>query len=146
MISLPELLRRFRRAWAPPGPALTRVAPPVDVAARLRTELRPVLDAIAEIQTRATAVRSEADAQAAALLDTAGRDADQKVREAEQQGPSARTAAAKQKHRAADEEITAVLAAGRTEAQRIAEQSQKQLPELIAAVRDCVLKGPQAAS
>jgi hypothetical protein len=83
VISLQDLLRRFRRAWAPPGPALARVAPPVDITARLRAEIQPLLDALADIQHDANATRRDADTQAAALLEKASREAEQVVREAE---------------------------------------------------------------
>jgi hypothetical protein len=60
MISLPELLRRFRRVWVPPGAALSRVAPPVDVSARLRSEVQSVLQAIGDLQQRASAASCSA--------------------------------------------------------------------------------------
>lgn len=144
MISLPELLRRFRRAWAPPGPALARVAPPVDVAARLRTEIQPVLDAVGEIQDRADTMRTEAETKAGELLETASREADQRVRDAEHQAPEARAQAAEHKHHSVDAEIASVHAAGREGARRIAEQAQERLPELLEKVRACVLNGPDA--
>jgi hypothetical protein len=146
VISLPDLLRRFRRTWAPPGAALERVAPPVDAAARLRDELHPVLEAIAEIQRRATAARTEGDTKAAALLDTAEREADRATRKAEAQAPSMRAAAAERKHHAVDAEVTSVLAAARGDAERIGAQCQERLPRLLDVVRTCVLNGPGASS
>lgn len=141
MISLPDLLRRLRRAWAPPGPALARIAPPTDVAARLKTEVQPVLDAIAELQ-RATAIeRKKAEAEAEQVLEEATRRADAKVREADHSAPDARAAAAKRRHEAVDEEIRRVLDASETEAARIETASDERLAQLAQKVAECVLSG-----
>jgi len=141
VISLPELLRRFRRGWAPPGAALARVAPPVDVAARLRDEIQPLLDAIGEIQAQADATRAEADERAKALLENAQREADQQVRDAEQRAPATRAEAAERKRSSVDDEITSIVTGGADEARRIAARAEKQLPNLLASVRACVLQG-----
>lgn len=141
MVSLQELLRRFRHAWAPPGPALARAATPVDVAARLRAELEPVLAAIAEIQQRAEALRAEGEERAGELLDRATRDAEQAVRKAEREAPLARAAAVETTHRGVEAEITSAVAQGRAEADRIATQTNERLPELLTAIRECVQKG-----
>ncbi len=143
MISLPDFLRRFRRAWAPPGAALARVAPPVDVSARLRAEVQPLLDAIAEIQHRGDRLRGDADAKAAALLDAAKHDADHAVRDAEKQAPEARAAAAREAHRAVDAELSSIATAGSTEAERIGKQAKERAAELLDRVRACVLAGPE---
>jgi hypothetical protein len=145
VISLPDLLRRLRRAWAPPGPALARVAPPVDVTARLRAEIQPVLAAVADIQRNAKAIRDDAATRTRSMLDDATHDADQEMREAEQQAPSVRATASAGKQRAVDAEIAATLAAGQKEAKRIAQQVQQRLPDLLESVRSCVLKGPAGA-
>jgi vacuolar-type H+-ATPase subunit H len=125
---------------------MARVAPPVDITARLRAEIQPLLDAVADIQRDAKAIRHEAETKAATLLDTASREADQKVRDAERQAPSARAAAAEQKQHAVDTAIESTLTAGRREAERIAGQAQQRLPDLIESVRACVLKGPETAA
>jgi vacuolar-type H+-ATPase subunit H len=141
MISLPELLRRFRRAWVPPGPAYRRVAPPVDVTARLREELQPVLDAIAAIQARAGQIGAEAKQGAKDLLDAASRDADRKLRDAESRAPATRAAAAERARHAVDAELESVDAASRDETQRIDARVKQHLPELLDEIRGCVLKG-----
>ncbi|MGH7617483.1 MAG: hypothetical protein ACREPM_09675 [Gemmatimonadaceae bacterium] len=138
MISLPELLNRFRRAWAPPGPPRGLVAPPADVAARLRAEVQHVLDAIAEIQRRADTELAEADAASQQQLDAAAQTAKAAVRDAEQRAPDARSKAAEEKHRAVDAEIASVLAGGQEEARRIAAQAKDRLPPLVTSVCACV--------
>lgn len=144
MLSLPELLRRFRRVWAPPGPALARVAPPVDVGAGLRREVQPLLDAIAEIQQRARAVEDEADGKARQLLDSASADAERIVREAENRAPQARSDAAGKQRHAVDAEIESAHSTSQDEAKRIEAQLGDRLPALLAKVQDCVLKAAGA--
>jgi vacuolar-type H+-ATPase subunit H len=141
VISLPDLLRRFRRTWAPPGPAQARVAPPVDITARLRAEIQPLLDALTDVQREAKIIRRDAENSATASLDKASQEAVEQVREAERQAPSVRSAAAEQQGRAVDADISSTLAAGRREAERIEQQARQRLPELLESVRTCVLKG-----
>lgn len=146
MISLPDLLRRLRRAWAPPGPALTRVAPPTDAAARLRAEIAPLLQAVAEIQSAADAVRKDADATAARVLDESRADADRTARQAEQQAPAARAAAAKKKQEAVETELTRILERGGTEAARIDAAAKERIPAMVERVTTCVLSGAGVAT
>jgi Skp family chaperone for outer membrane proteins len=141
MISLPDLLRRFRRVWVPPGAALAHVAPPVDVSARLRAELQPVLDAIAVTQQRAAKIRADAASKAAALVDAAERQAAEEIRKAEAEAPAARSAAAERKWQAVEVEIAAALKAAQAEAARIEAGSRQRLPELVENVRTCVASG-----
>jgi vacuolar-type H+-ATPase subunit H len=141
MISLPEFLRRFRRVWAPPGPALSRIAPPTDVAARLEAEVRPLLDAIAELQRSAESVRKDADAEAAQIVDEATQRAEKNVREAESSAPGTRAAAAKRRHEAVDTEIGRVLSESEEEANRIRATAKARMAELVEQVRACVLSG-----
>jgi vacuolar-type H+-ATPase subunit H len=141
VISLRDFLWRLRRAWAPPGPALERVAPPTDVRARLKKEIQPVLDAIAELQRSAEQVRTGAREEASEMIEEATRLADGKVREAEISAPEARAAAAKRRHESVYEEIDRVLEASEAEAARIAERTRDRLPEMVDRVTACVLSG-----
>jgi hypothetical protein len=146
MLSLPELLRRFRRVWVPPGAAFAHVAPPVDVSARLRAELQPVLLAIAEMQRRAAAMRQAAEARSAAAIAAAERSAADAVRQAEVQAPDARTAAAHRKRDVVESEVAAALKAAEAEAARIEAESAPRLPELVKSVEACVVSGSGLAS
>jgi len=146
VISLPDLLRRLRRAWAPPGPALLRVALPTDTQARLRAEVAPLLQAIAALQSEASRVRADADAAAARLLDAAHVDAERTARDAEQQAPTARAEAAKKKQDAAEADIARTLDAGRSEAARIDAAAKERLPALVERVMACVLSGAEVGS
>lgn len=146
MISLADLLRRFRRVWVPPGAALARVAPPVDVAARLRAEARPVLEAIEEMQQRAAAIRSAAEAKGAALVDAATQEAEEKVRQARADAPAARTAAVEQQWRAVEDDVSAALQSAQTEASRIEVESRARVADLVEKVRLCVLSAQDPTS
>jgi hypothetical protein len=146
MISLPELLRRFRRVWLPPGAALARVAPPVDISARLRAEVAPVLQAIAELQHRAGGMRADADREAAALVDAAARQAAEAIRAADAQAPAARAAAAERTWQTVEGDIDAALQTARTEAARIDAASRQRTPALVDRVCSCVLAGGELES
>jgi vacuolar-type H+-ATPase subunit H len=146
MISLQELLRRFRRAWAPPGPALTRVAPPVDVTARLREEIGPLLARIAECQERAGAIEKEAEEKAKEALEAASREATGKIQDAEKRASSVRAEAAAKEQEAVSREIQSALDSARKEVQRIEALSQERLPQLVEQIVDCVSKGRESLS
>jgi flagellar biosynthesis/type III secretory pathway protein FliH len=146
VISLQDFLRRFRRAWAPPGPALARVAPPVDVTARLREEIEPLLAAIAEVQARAATIEAEAEKKSGEILDAASRQAEEELRNAEKQVSSARAEAAKKKQETFDQEIKASLDSARQEVERIEATSKERLPEIVTEVADCVFEGPERTS
>lgn len=146
MISLQELLRRFRRAWAPPGPALTRVAPPVDVTARLRKEIGPLLATIAECQERAGAIEKEVEQKATELLEEASLEANRRIQDAEKQAASVRGEAAAKKQEAVSRELQSALDSAREEVQRIEARSKERLPQLVEQIVDCVLKGPESLS
>ncbi len=141
VISLPELLRRFRRVWVPPGAALARVAPPVDVSTRLRAEVQPVLQAIEDMQQRAAAIRDAAEAKGAALIEAGHRDAAETIRRAQAETPNARTAAADAQWHAVEGEISMALNAAQTEVARIDAASRERLSELVEEVRARVLSG-----
>lgn len=141
-VSLPELLRRLRRAWAPPGAALSRIAPPTDATARLRSELQPLLEAVADLQASERSSREDASGEAERIVDAARREADRIVREAENGAPVTRSEALRRRHRALDEEIDAALRDAEREAARIEQSSRTRLPDLIEQVTSCVLSYP----
>lgn len=141
MISLPDLLQRLRRAWAPPGPALTRIAPPADRAARLRAEVQPLLELIAAVQQSADAVRTDAEKTAARLVEAATQDAARKVREAEGSASTARAAAAKRKQDEMDAEIGRITRAAEERVAGIEVMSKERLAGLVGEVTACVLSG-----
>jgi flagellar biosynthesis/type III secretory pathway protein FliH len=141
VISLPELLRRFRRVWVPPGAALARVAPPVDVSTRLRNELQPVLQAIEEMQQRAAAISTAAQTKATDVIEAANRQAAEKMRQAQDEAPKAREAAAEQQWHAVEGEITTALKTAQTEVARIEAVSRERLPGLVDKVRTSALTG-----
>lgn len=146
VVSLPELLRRLRRAWAPPGAALSRIAPPTDVAARLRSELKPLLEAVADLQASERSSRDGAKSEAERIVEAARREADRILREAEHDAPSARSEAVRRRHRALDAEIDKTLEDAEHEVGRIAESSRERLPDLVEEIKSCVLSYPGAGS
>lgn len=141
MLSLPALLRRLRRAWAPPGPALARVAPPTDVAARLREEIRLLLEVIAEMQRAAEVLRQEADRKGEELVNAASREAQSRIQQAQNAAPATRAAAVKGKREEMEVELDRLMAASRSEVARIEAMVEERLPALVEEVRSCVLAG-----
>jgi vacuolar-type H+-ATPase subunit H len=146
MVSLPELLRRLRRAWAPPGAALSRIAPPTDVAARLRAELKPLLDAVTVLQASERSSLEGANAEAGRIVEAARGEAERMVRDAENVAPTTRSEAVRRRHRALDSEIQATLEDAEREAARIEEVSRERLPALVEEVKSCVLSYPRIGS
>jgi vacuolar-type H+-ATPase subunit H len=113
----------------------------VDVSARLRAEVRPVLEAIAEMQRRADGIRSAANAKGASLVDAAEREAADTIRKAEAEAPAARTAAADAQWHAVEGEVRSALQAAKAEASRIDAVSVQRLPDVVERVSRCVLSG-----
>jgi hypothetical protein len=117
MSGVRELLDRFRPAAAPgaAGPA----GVPADRRAAAATELEPVFAALVQVQTAAAAIRREGRDLAARERADAARQAQIIVTEARLRSGSQRADAAMQVHRAAQAELTEILASADQAAARV---------------------------
>ncbi len=100
-----------------------------------------MLEVIADLQAAADRTRHQAEGEATRLVDAAGAEAEQAVRQADEAAPGARAAAAKKKHEAVDAEIERVVAAADEEAARIDGTSRERRSELVQEVASRVLSG-----
>lgn len=131
MPPLRDLLERFRRGLAPPGPALTRVAPPVDRRVLVEAELMDLFrrvdaasaahdEQVADVDRRADDIVSDARARADDLLRRTDRGlADLRAE-----------AAAGRRHELA-EERSRIEAAAADECRRIEARADEVIPGLV---------------
>ena len=94
MPMLEDLLLRFRRVWAPPGPVVGQAGVPNDLVARLDDELGELTEELAALDEEARVVVGEAEAEAARLVAAAQAAADAEARLAQSRLPEVRASGA----------------------------------------------------
>ncbi len=138
---LRDLLDRFRRGLAPPGPALARVAPPVDRRVLVEAELAGTfasLDAAAVAPDERTAAARSAASDAIADAEAA---ADELLRHTDRRLARLRTEAASERRSAIDEELARIAASSESERARIEAQARDRIPGLVDRVMTRVVEG-----
>jgi vacuolar-type H+-ATPase subunit H len=91
---LEDFLLRFRRVWAPPGPAAGQAAVPADLEARVDDELRELTSALIAIDDEGKSIVQAAEAEAAKLLAAAQSEADRVIETARGKLPEVRASRA----------------------------------------------------
>lgn len=141
MLALRDLLDRFRRGLAPPGPALARVAPPVDRRVLLEAELADVFTSVDSLALDPDERAAEARRGASATIDDARAAADELLRRTDRGLADLRAAAAADRRREMDEEVTALEVAAEAERARIEERATERIPALVDEVMARVTEG-----
>ena len=139
---LVDLLNRFRRLGAPPGPPARPVGIPASGGEALLAELAPLFAALDAIGDEATAIRADAERRAADLRSGASSEAGSIVAQARAAAADARREAAAERQRAMRGEAERVRVDAEREVARIRAQARAQLSALVAVVVDCVHRGP----
>jgi hypothetical protein len=141
MPTLRDLLYRFRRGLVPPGPALTRVPPPVDRHVLAEAELAATFEVIdhstAELERQTEIATRNADEVAAA----ARAEADDLLRRTDRQLGQIRAEAVTARRAELAGERAAIEASATDECARIEEQAAHRLPALVDRVVDMVVAG-----
>jgi len=125
-----DWLRRFRLAGVPGGPATAGV--PLDKAAALESELRPILARLAEAEGRSSAVEQQYERRAREAREAADASADQLVAHARVSAVTERNRAIATWRATAQGERENLLREARAEAERVRHQSARELPGLVA--------------
>jgi hypothetical protein len=131
---LEDILLRFRRVWAPPGPVMGQAGVPADLQARVDDELRELTALLASIDEEGQAVVRAAEEQAAKIVARAHLDAGSAVESAQRGAPAVRAqgAAARIKDRQAA--IDALMVGAEKEAVELRDRARTRMNGLVDAV------------
>lgn len=128
---LEDLLLRFRRVWAPPGPVVGQPGVPTDLAAGLDDELRELSIELAAIAREGQGVVQAAEAEARSIIDAARTQSVRIVEAARIAAPEVRSSKAAAKMRDRRAEIDRLTADAETAAAAITRRVQDRMPALI---------------
>ena len=128
---LEDLLLRFRRVWAPPGPVLGQPGVPTDLAAGLDDELRDLSIELAAIAREGQGVVEAAEAAARSIIDAARTQSVRIVEAARVAAPEVRSSKAAATIRDRRVEIDRLIADAQAAAAEITSRSQDRMPPLI---------------
>jgi cell division septum initiation protein DivIVA len=116
---LDDFLLRFRRVWAPPGPAAGQAAVPADLEARVDDELSELTSALNAIDGEGKSIVQAAEAEAAKVLAAAQSEADRLIETARGKLPEVRASRA-----------TARISDRKTERDQLIASAEKQAVDL----------------
>ncbi|HEX9100295.1 MAG TPA: hypothetical protein VF956_12475 [Candidatus Dormibacteraeota bacterium] len=128
---LEDILLRFRRVWAPPGPVMGQAGVPADLQARVDDELRELTALLASIDEECQAVVRAAEEEAAKIVARARADAASAVEAAQHGIPAVRAqgAAARIKDRQAV--IDALIVGAQKEAIELRDRARKRMDGVV---------------
>jgi len=131
---LEDLLLRFRRVWAPPGPVAGQSGVPEDLAATTDDELRDLSLALAAIDENGRAIVVESERQAAAIISAAMTESARIVETARERAPRVRADRAASRVRDRSAEIERLLAAAARDADAIRARASQGMEPAVARV------------
>ncbi len=137
-----DILRRFRRSVTPPGPALVRMAPPVDSRTALEAELAPLFEAVDEARSDLASPEA-AHERATEVVRQARAEADELLRHTDEGLAALRAEAARRRREQVNKEIERLTRESDTEIARIHQRAESRLPGLVDRVMSCVRTGGQ---
>ena len=129
-----DLLLRFRRVWAPPGPVAGQAGVPEDAAAHLNDELRDLTVALQSIEEEGDEIVRAAQAQATSIAEAARVEAARIVETARAGAPAVRAERAAARVRDRQAEIDRVIADAQTQAAVIRERARERMQPVVSRV------------
>lgn len=134
-----DVLLRFRRVWAPPGPVAGQAGVPEDAGAYLNDELRELTAALQSIGQEGDEILNAAQVEAASITEAARAESARMVEAARRSAPTVRAARAAARVRDRQAEIDGVIADARGEAALIRERALSRMQPLVVRVAADVL-------
>lgn len=131
---LEDLLLRFRRVWAPPGPVVGQAGVPTDLVARLDDELRELTEELAALDEEAQALERAAEAEAAGLVAAARAAVDDDMRLAQSRLPEVRASGAAARIRDRQSVMEGVMVQAARDAGDLRERSRERMTGVVEAV------------
>lgn len=138
---LDDFLGRFRRVWAPPGPAAGQAGVPEDAATHNDQELADLSTALEAIEAEAREIRRAAESEALAIVEAARAEAAGVVTTAQAELPRVRAEAAAARIRNRQAEIDQLLARARQEAGGITSRARSRMRPVVDGVVAAVYSG-----
>lgn len=129
-----DLLLRFRRVWAPPGPVAGQAGVPEDAAAHLNDELRDLTAALQAIEDEGDEIVRAAQTQAATIAEAARAESARIVEAARAVAPSVRAERAAARVRDRQAEIDRVIGDAERDAAAIRERARARMHPLVSRV------------
>lgn len=131
---LEDLLLRFRRVWAPPGPVVGQAGVPTDLVARLDDELRELTGELAALDEEAQAVVRAAEAEAARLVAAARAAVDDDATRAQSRLPEVRASGAAARIRDRQSVMEDVMVRAARDAADLRERSRERMTSVVEVV------------
>lgn len=138
---LEDILLRFRRVWAPPGPVMGQAGVPVDLQARVDEELTPLTTLLAAIDAEAQALVTAAEADAAQVVANAHAEAARAVESAQHSAPQVRAQGAGSRIKDREAAIDALMAGAENEAIELRNRARKRIGGVVEAVLGSTFAG-----
>ncbi|HSP08877.1 MAG TPA: hypothetical protein VLU92_04705 [Candidatus Dormibacteraeota bacterium] len=131
---LEDLLLRFRRVWAPPGPVVGQAGVPADLVARLDDELRELTQALAALDEEAQALVRAAEAEATRLVAAAQMGVDEDARLTQSRLPEVRASGAAARIRDRESVMDDLMKRAVADAADLRKRSRQRIESMVAAV------------
>lgn len=128
---LEDILLRFRRVWAPPGPVMGQSGVPSDLQARVDDELRELTALLASIDEEGQAIVRAARTDAAAIVTQARATSERAVEAAQQRRPEVRSQGAAARIKDRQEVIDALMVRAEKEAGELRRRSRTRMDGLV---------------
>ncbi len=136
---LEDLLLRFRRVWAPPGPVEGQAGVPTDLERTLDDELRELTVALSAIDQEGQAIVQAAESEAAAIVAEARAESARIVEAARSRVPDVRAGKAAARMQDREEDVKALIARAETGANEMRSRARSRMQPLVNRVKGDVL-------
>jgi vacuolar-type H+-ATPase subunit H len=137
-VALSDVLHRFRRFRAPPGPPARAVGVPSTPGEEIAAELAPLFAELDVIEAEARALREAAETEADEELRDARERAAQIMATAREHVDAERERALALRRSATQSETAELASAAAAEAAAIRKEGEERLPRLLDAVLSCI--------
>lgn len=142
---LEDLLLRFRRVWAPPGPVAGQAGVPEDQGGRVDDELRELSAALNSVDLEAQDLLRAAEVEAASIADAGRIESERIAEEARLRAPDARARRAAQRVIDRQTEIDGLLAEAERQAVELRARSRSRMQPVVDDVAAEILAGADAS-
>jgi hypothetical protein len=143
---LEDLLLRFRRVWAPPGPVEGQAGVPTDLQGKLDDELRELTVELSSIDQDGQAIVQAAESEGAAIVAAARAESVRRMEAARARLPEIRAKSAATRIRDRQAQIDELIAKAESDAEGIRSRARSHMQPFVDRVAADVLAGLDAAS
>lgn len=128
---LEDLLLRFRRVWAPPGPVTGQAGVPKEAGEQRENEVRDLIEALEAIEREGERIMRAADAEASEIVQKARAEAERLIETARARAPEVRANNAAVRIRDREREIDELVASSQREAESIRTHASSSLQPIV---------------